>query len=622
MEAMFKDEFSKEDILKYLNDKGIVFKETGNNQYLLKECPVCSDIKYSHFYINKDNGLWNCHKCFSKGNFYQFKEVFNDNVSKIKSNGVIFTEQPKEYKELPQNLADEYSKNLFNRDFRFLDYLEKLRGLSEKVLKEYKIGSTGAKISIPIFENGKLVNMRYRRDPDINDGSRYISETGCKTAMFNGDILNNPDVKEIFYTEGEMDTLHLIQRGLNAVSGTLGAGYFPIEWVEKFKNVEDIWVIFDSDDAGKTGAKLVVDRLGVGRCKVIELPNVDGRKKTDITDYFTTDNHSKEDFLKLMDNAKTFIKEVREEKNVKHISEFNEELRNVLVNGTVNGIFTGYGNLDREMGGFRKGRLIIVSGLTNTGKSSFCSNICLSLAMHKVSSMFFSLEMPPIDIVRKMVMQKARLSSDDLNAVKTSEEMLKRVDDTFLEFSGLPIYLYTGSGVVGYKKLEKVAREAKEKYDVKVVFIDHLHYFAQSVNNLTNETSQIVRQVKQLAVELDITIVLLAHLNRGGRTNQRTGMYVPTLADLKSSSAIEQDADQVLFVCRDSESANKAERERASIKCAKNRDGKAGWFIDAIFNEQTTTFVETVVGGEVNVVNSFINEEVVSLDKLLEDGII
>lgn len=77
-------------------------------------------------------------------------------------------------------------------------------------------------------------------------------------------------------------------------------------------------------------------------------------------------------------------------------------------------------------------------------------------------------------------------------------------------------------------------------------------------------------------MELQIPIVLLAHLNRGGRTMQRKGMYIPSLADLKESSAIEQDADQVLFVCRDSEAFVTEEKRKTILKLAKNRDGATG----------------------------------------------
>ena len=619
------EDVTKIEIIAYLQKKNIAFRETGNNQYVFKICPFCNDTKFTHFYMNQNTGLYHCKKCNTSGNFNKYKEQFGDGfveekkiVNNIKFGDVI----EKEYKELPQKLADEYANNLFNRDTKFLEYLKNFRGLNEGVIKKYNIGSSGTKISIPIYENGSLVNIRYRQDPDIDkkDGKKYMSELGCKSALFNEDILGNKDIKEIIICEGEFDCMWLDQLGFNAISITLGATSFLNEWVGKLQHLEKIYICYDSDKVGKNGAKMAIEKLGINRCYNIELPNIEGRKKTDITDYFTTDNNKKDDFLLLMINAKFYG--VKKEERVKHISEFTKELRNVLVTGGTKGIMTGYSNIDEEMNGFLKGRLVIVAGLTNSGKSSFSANICLNLAMRNIPSMFFSLEMPPIDIAKKLLMQKAGLSSNDLDIVKESSDMLQKVDETISVFGGLPIYLYNDSGVVGYKSLEKSVREAKEKYKVEIVFVDHLGYFAKSSKNITAEISQIVRQIKQLAMELDIIIVLLAHLNRGGRKEQRTGMYIPTLADLKDASSIEQDADQVLFVCRDSESANAQDRSNACIKCAKNRDGKAGWFASLFFNAEIASFLEIATHNGVEVSNNFVGEEVVTLDSLIENDML
>jgi len=141
-----------------------------------------------------------------------------------------------------------------------------------------------------------------------------------------------------------------------------------------------------------------------------------------------------------------------------------------------------------------------------------------------------------------------------------------------------------------------------------------LHYFAHGSYNLTAETSQAVRQIKQLAIELDLPIVLITHLNRSGRQKQKKGLYVPSLSDLRDTGALEQDADQVLFVCRDSESEDPDERKKAFIKCAKNRDGYAGWSVSCEFDEDITTFIEEAVGvdyaGEAKAVEIEMKEEV------------
>lgn len=77
-------------------------------------------------------------------------------------------------------------------------------------------------------------------------------------------------------------------------------------------------------------------------------------------------------------------------------------------------------------------------------------------------------------------------------------------------------------------------------------------------------------------MELETPVLLLAHLNRAGRAQQKRGLYIPTLSDLKDAGAIEQDADQVVYVCRDSEHEDENEKRKTIIKVAKNRDGQTG----------------------------------------------
>jgi replicative DNA helicase len=600
----------QEYIKKYLQEKGVEFKDTGNEQLVLDSCIFCGDNKkFHHFYMGKENGLWDCKKCGLSGHFNKYRQAFGDSdIDLSKFEGVKTDKvKKKEYTPLNHKLPMTYASRLFSLDTKFLKYLTEERKLEESIIKKFRIGSTGKEISIPIYENGVLVNIRYRRDPanDKNEGVKYTGEKGCKTALFNGDKLKEP-LKACFITEGEFDAMQLIQRGItNVVSVTLGASYFSEEWADKFKDIQTVYICFDTDEVGRSGAKKVAEKIGLGKCKMIQLPAKSGRKKTDITDYFVTDGFTKTDFLELVKNAKSIS--LLADDSVKHIAEFNEKIREILIDGEHLGELSGYAALDEVMGGLRRGRLIIVSGLTNCGKTSFALNIALNLSVRNLSTFFFSLEMPPIDIVKKVIMLKAKLSNQELKEVKDPSEVLKQVDKTLAEFKGaegqppLPMYLYSGSGNVKFEILAECARIVKEEYDCECIFVDHLHYFIQNYGNLTAETSKIVRQIKQLAMDLDIPIVLLTHLNRGGRAKSRKGLYIPALSDLRDSGSLEQDADQVIFVCRDSESAEKDDRQKAVIKLAKNRDGYAGRNISMTFDEEITTFVEAKKGVEFDV---------------------
>ena len=606
----------KEFLEEYFQLKGIEYKQS-NEQFILRICPFCGDDKFHHFYMSMEEGLWDCKKCGSKGNYNQFREVFGDNALEIggtllpqskqspNTNGTITTLKPKKtYTELKFDLPIQQASRLWAVDIKFLDYLKNTRKLSETVIKQFKIGSTGDAISIPIYEEGKLVNIRYRRDPskdnDEEAGARYSQEKGAKTALFNGDILSS-GIKQVYIVEGEFDAMQLIDRGItNVVSTTLGASSFPKDWVPKFDDIKQIYLVYDTDEEGRSGMKKAAEKLGIDKCKLVYLPEKSGRKKTDITNYFVEDGHTKSEFLELVKNSKHIS--IVSDDAIKHISDFNEQLRNLLIKGEHLGVSTGYQQLDEVMGGLRKGRLVVLAGLTNSGKSSFAVNVGLNMAVNGASIFYLSLEMPPIDIAKKFLMLKAKLTTSELKVVEDPSPVLTTIDKTLLEFKGsateqaLPIYLYNGSGMVKYKVLEDCAKMAKEKYNCQAIFVDHLHYFATNFGNLAAETSQVVRSIKQLAISLEMPIVLLAHLNRGGRTKNRKGLYTPSLADLKETSTIEQDADQVLFICRDSESSDPKEREKSFVKVAKNRDGQAGRSVNLSFNEQITSFIEEQSG--------------------------
>lgn len=118
----------------------------------------------------------------------------------------------------------------------------------------------------------------------------------------------------------------LWQNGIkNVVSITLGAGYFSKEWVEQFSGIKKIFLAYDNDEAGREGAAKAAEMLGKDRCKIIELPNIAGEKKTDINEFFVKHKKSKEDFLSLVRKAVSPV--AFDSESIKHISDFNDELR-------------------------------------------------------------------------------------------------------------------------------------------------------------------------------------------------------------------------------------------------------------------------------------------------------
>ena len=250
-------------IIQYLTEKGLEYKEVGSDQLALKICPSCADEKF-HLYMNQDGGLWDCKKCGSKGNLNQFRELLGDvpmNISAF-SVGIDDTKakQPKTYRKLDLKLAIENASRLWTSKTEFANYLLNERKIEKDTLLKFKIGATDTHITIPIFAKGSLVNMRYRRNPKSKNGDKYLAEKGCRSMLFNGDVLAS--VKQVYVTEGEFDALQLIQRGItNTVSITLGASSFPKHWIKQFEGIQEIVLLYDNDEAGIIGAKSVAENL-------------------------------------------------------------------------------------------------------------------------------------------------------------------------------------------------------------------------------------------------------------------------------------------------------------------------------------------------------------------------
>ena len=379
---------TKELIEQYLQEKGFETKDD-SGQIRTNKCPFCHDSKidWTHFYISH-SGLYFCHKCGSQGNLTALVKHFGDfemtpqkgkNLNEpIKSPQIIMPQKKKELtdpntEELKKysESAEEYHKNLFDKKNKtaekILEYLNTDRGLEKYTLEFFKIGWTGSSISIPIVEEGKVVNIRFRKSPfDTNDKiPKMLNSKGGKMTLFNADILKTAN--KVVVTEGEIDAMTLWQRGwAEVVSITCGANTFKEEWVELFKTQKSIYLCYDNDEVGKKGIEVAVEKLGAGKCYQVLLPKQLQETKKDLNEFFVKDKKSIDDFYNLYNSAKKINIDYE---HIKHIKDLTVETKNLLLGSdTLRGLSTGYPSVDKLWAGMRKGDLIILSGDTNVGK--------------------------------------------------------------------------------------------------------------------------------------------------------------------------------------------------------------------------------------------------------------
>jgi len=577
-------QLTPQDIEKYLAQKGFDYRKIGN-QYALNGCPVCKDEKPNHFYIN-DEGLWHCMKCGGKGNFYQLKKELGD----IRENYGFKKPYNNQYQKpvqpaipvKPKVIApkivfdraeiDKYFEKMYMENVPLVEYFIKQRGFSEKTIDKFKLGWDGQCVTIPIFEKGRIVNIRRRRSP-INENEKlpkYFSVTGTEVGMFNTDSIK-ADSKPVFITEGEMDAIALTNQdeSVQVVSGTGGATSFKKEWAGKyFKGKRRIYICYDSDQPGQDGAEKVAEILGPHRCRILELPQ--GVK--DINEFFIK-GFKIADFNKLLGTARK--PKAQSTEIIELISGVLGRIKEQMDSGgdLFSGLNTGYAGIDAILQRMRPGDLIILSGLTSMGKTFFAQNIIHKLARNGVSVMFFSLEMTPEQASERFIMIDSGINSDKFSGGILSLDSLElvEVENSITKLSSLPIYFYNGEGDINKDKLEEISKIAVDQFGCQLIVVDHLHYFAESPDD-TKQVSEIVRKAKVIARDNEIPLIMISHvrkLENEGKT--------PSISDLRNSSLIGQDADIVMMVHREKpDDQNDIEAGKTVVHILKNRHGKRG----------------------------------------------
>jgi len=277
--------------IEYISTKAWEFKRQAG-EFVIKACPFCRDEGW-HFYMSPE-GPWFCHKCNEKGNLWQLKKHLGDIEETIRP-----AFQKPTYKIPTQDQAGKYHHALLKYSGG-VTYLES-RGINQESIKRFKLGiyqNNGTKwLSIPHFQGKALKNIKFRSLPPAEKTFKRVK--GCQSVLFNPDALKGQ--KEIYITEGELDTITLIQAGIeNVVSGTTGAGSFDAEWIDQLKSIKKIYLCYDADAKGQQGARNLAKRLGYNRCFNIVFH--DGQ---DANDYFNSGNDVF-DFQKLVSEAHKF----------------------------------------------------------------------------------------------------------------------------------------------------------------------------------------------------------------------------------------------------------------------------------------------------------------------------
>jgi replicative DNA helicase len=260
---------------------------------------------------------------------------------------------------------------------------------------------------------------------------------------------------------------------------------------------------------------------------------------------------------------------------------------------TVSGVPTGFKALDELTTGLQKSDLIIIGGRPSMGKTAFSLNIAQHVGVNmKESVAVFSLEMSKEQLAFRMLCSEAMVDSNSIRKGFIKKDDWHKLTSAAGRLADSPIYI-DDSSAISVLEMRAKARRLKVEHGLSLIIVDYLQLMRGRGNaeRREQEISEISRSLKGLAKELRVPVIALSQLNRGVET--RTGTKKPTLADLRESGAIEQDADVIIFLYRD-EVYNKDKDEnkgKAEIIVSKQRNGPTGE-ITLSFLSHCTRFVD------------------------------
>ena len=270
--------------------------------------------------------------------------------------------------------------------------------------------------------------------------------------------------------------------------------------------------------------------------------------------------------------------------------------------GKYSGIISGFGDLDNMLGGLQNSDLIILAGRPSMGKTALATNIAFNAAkffskeQEKGSVVMFSLEMSAEQIGLRILAEQSKIPSDKLRKGELNEKDSLELQNTYKEINNLNFF-FDDSPNLTVSELRSKLRRYKVNYNIKLVLIDYLQLIKPESNrdNRVNELSEITRNLKQLAKEFDLPVISLSQLSRQveNRDDKR-----PLLSDLRESGSIEQDADVVMFIYRESYYLQRNEPIRSADESQESYQKKHDSWKDR--NEEVFNKAELIVAKQRN----------------------
>lgn len=434
--------------------------------------------------------------------------------------------------EWSSDLADRCERSLWlTEGEEVLEYLHLVRGFSHSTIRSFGLGAlrvspSEAWATIPLRdEKGHIVNVRFRRIPNgESQGPKYRVCAGRPLPLFNSERLGD---EEPIVCEGEFDVIALHEYGWteSVVSGTGGAGTWREEWLDLLEPSSSLLLCYDDDDAGNKGAQALAEKLGAYRCSRVRLPRNDAGS-------CLSEGVDREVVARHIDEATSMLGI-----DVAGVAAFAQDIERIAENPEeLVGRPTGSERLDDAIGGLRAG-LIVLSGETGQGKTTFATWLVAVQARMGVPGLITSMEQSPVGTVQKLL--RGQLGGDFLAVDKAERQR------AMAALGRLPLHILRHRGNIGRAELLDAVRFSVRRRGVRNVLIDHLGFVLDpDADDERREIESLVRELSVFAEHEGVSVILICHPSNMHVAQKRR----VSLNDLKGASAIRQDAHEVWIV--------------------------------------------------------------------------
>ena len=346
--------------------------------------------------------------------------------------------------------------------------------------------------------------------------------------------------------------------------------------------------IFESSSSAKEYLANIMESVPTTKniedyCKIVEQKYYIRQLITTAKEIIEVSSSGQETAEQLLDYAEQKIYDIRQGKTADGLSKIDEVVLEAYDElGRKSGpdkekyigAKSGYSDLDHVITGLNKSDLIILAARPAMGKSAFALNLATNVARRNKEAevVIFSLEMSKEQNVIRMLESESFVEGDCLMKGNISGEQWTKLAEGAERLSNMNIYLDDTAGIT----VPQMKAKLRRMKNLGLVIIDYLQLMSSSrrIDNRVTEISEITRQLKLMAKELNVPVITLSQLSRAveSRTDKR-----PMLSDLRESGSIEQDADIVMFLYRDAY-YNKDTQDPSLAECivAKNRHGETG----------------------------------------------